>query len=188
MSVQSLSQTTARVVTEVAAPQYVATVMLLTSFLRHPGTPFWQSLVAAVFTTGIPMAALEWMRRAGRVTSRHVPVRQHRLPVFLVALASLLAGLVVLVASGVSSGLLAEVLAVLAGLIVCMVVTLWWKVSIHAAVATCCGLILLPVHAAIALVALVGWSRIKVRGHTDTQVLGGTLIGLAVHLGLIAAS
>lgn len=174
--------------TDIFAPQHLVTFALLTAPFRHPDTPVWHGLVAAVFVTGLPMALLEWMRRTGRVEDRHVSVRRKRTPILVASLLSLLTGLAVLVGSGVSSFLLAEVLAVLAGLIVCLLVTLWWKVSIHAAVGVFIALVLLPVHPAIALSALIGWSRIKVRGHTASQVLVGTLIGLSIHYGMVALS
>ncbi|XKH58682.1 hypothetical protein LG293_16670 (plasmid) [Citricoccus nitrophenolicus] len=169
---------------DILAPQYLVSIVLLTSPLRYPETSWWHALAAFVFITGLPMLALWWMRRTGRVGDRHVSVRQQRTPLLLLSLASLLTGLTLLLTTGASAGLVRETLAVLAGLLLCLVVTLKWKVSVHAAVGFCTGMILLPVHAAVAVASVICWSRIRVKGHTESQVLGGTLIGLVVHYGL----
>lgn len=174
----------AHLVSDVCAPQYLVTLVLLTAPLRDHAATLTHAVVAASFVTGIPMLVLAWMRRSGRVEDRHVSVRERRTPLFLAALGSLLTGLVLLVVLDAPGRLMHEVLAVLAGLLSCLVVNLRWKISVHAAVGVVAGLVMLPMHVAFALAAVIGWSRIRTNGHTASQVLGGTLLGLAVHLGL----
>lgn len=169
---------------DVLAPQHLVTLVLLSAPLRDAQTQFGHSLIAAVFVTGIPILTLWWMRRTGRVDDRHVSSRRRRLPLFTVSLLSLLAGLALLVSSGVSTVLMREVLAVLAGLVICMLVNHWWKISVHTAVAIAAGLIMLPVHAGIALGAVTGWARVRSRAHTASQATGGLLVGTLVHAGL----
>jgi membrane-associated phospholipid phosphatase len=90
-----------------------------------------------------------------------------------VAIASLLLGLAVLaaIAVGVACG---------------WVITLWWKISVHAAIAAGAATVLTLVFgpallAAWPLVALIAWSRVQVGDHTPTQVLADVALGVAVN-------
>ena len=79
--------------------------------------------------------------------------------------------------------LLALAVAGLVGLVVAVTVSHWWKMSIHSAVAAG-TLVMLALTfgrallAAVPLLVLVGWSRVRLRDHTLPQVLaGGWLAG-----------
>jgi len=79
--------------------------------------------------------------------------------------------------TAVAGALLLQSLAVLA-------ITLRWKISVHSATAAAAGVVvwsvfgaLIPVLVAIALVA---WSRLRLRYHSPGQVAAGALLGLAV--------
>jgi membrane-associated phospholipid phosphatase len=66
------------------------------------------------------------------------------------------------------------------------VVTLWWKTSVHAAVAAGAGTVLPLVFgpallAVWPLVALIAWSRVQVGDHTPAQVLAGIALGIVVN-------
>jgi hypothetical protein len=69
--------------------------------------------------------------------------------------------------------------------LIIMIVNLFWKVSIHCAGVTgpifslifVFGLTALPLSL---IIGLVGWSRIKLKNHTFSQTLVGTLISLTV--------
>ncbi|PRA01106.1 phosphoesterase PA-phosphatase [Arthrobacter sp. MYb211] len=145
-------------------------------------------MVATLFVGLIPWAALIWMRLRGQVTDVHVTQRQQRWPILLITLISILGGIAVLLAVSAPGQIIAEVLFMLAGLVIVGIVNLAWKLSIHAALATFAALhclLALPAGAQIAVViiALVGWARIRSGHHTPTQVMAGTLIGVLVSLG-----
>jgi membrane-associated phospholipid phosphatase len=65
------------------------------------------------------------------------------------------------------------------------VITLWWKISVHAAIAAGAATALPLVFgqallAAWPLVAVIAWSRIQVGDHTPAQVLAGVALGIVV--------
>nr|WP_260859671.1 phosphatase PAP2 family protein [Streptomyces cupreus] len=63
-----------------------------------------------------------------------------------------------------------------------MIVTVWWKVSVHTAVASGVVVILLLAYgvrmAPLMLgIAAIGWSRVALRDHTPAQTAVGALLG-----------
>ena len=65
-------------------------------------------------------------------------------------------------------------------------VTLWWKISVHAAIAagaaTVLPLVFGPALLTVGpLVTLIAWSRVQVGDHTPAQVLAGIALGIVVN-------
>jgi membrane-associated phospholipid phosphatase len=72
-----------------------------------------------------------------------------------------------------------------AGLVVFTVVTLWWKMSIHAGVAGGTALVLVAVYGPVTLIAapfalLSCWARVRLSAHTPAQVVAGALVGATI--------
>jgi membrane-associated phospholipid phosphatase len=72
-----------------------------------------------------------------------------------------------------------------AGLGVTVLITHWWKISVHTAVAAGTVVVLSLVFGPWllflwAVVALIAWSRVELRDHTVGQVLGGMPFGAFV--------
>lgn len=180
----------ARVVTEVFAP----TVLLggqLVAIGWHAGEQAgvsrWWGLLGAVVAVGVPLAYVLRGVRQGRLADHHIPDREHRRVPLLVGMASLTACLLLLLALGAPRELLAVLLSTAVAVVVFVVVTHWWKISIHAGVAAATVVVLVTAYGAAALftspvVVLVGWSRVRLAVHTPAQVVVGALVG-----GLIAA-
>ena len=66
------------------------------------------------------------------------------------------------------------------------VITLWWKISVHAAIAAGAATVLTLVFgtallAAWPLVAVIAWSRVQVGDHTTGQILAGIALGVVVN-------
>lgn len=178
----------AKFISHIASPPAVITLVLLSTPLRYPHVTWPPTLVATFFVGLIPWAALIWMRLRGRVSDVHVTQRHQRWPILLVTLFSILGGIGVLTAISAPSQMIVEVLFMLAGLLIVGAVNLVWKLSIHAALTTFAALhclLGLPAGAqvAVAVIALVGWARIRAGHHTPTQVMAGTLTGALVSLG-----
>jgi membrane-associated phospholipid phosphatase len=81
--------------------------------------------------------------------------------------------------------LTALVVAMVAGLGVAVLITHWWKISIHTAVAAGTIVVLCLVFGpwllvGSGLVALIAWSRVELHEHTVAQVLGGMPFGAIV--------
>ncbi|WP_411374762.1 phosphatidic acid phosphatase [Arthrobacter sp. MPF02] len=182
---------TARWLTEVFQPPVVVTVQLLLSPLAQEGFPetVVYGALAALFVCVLPLVMLLFLVRLGKVTDHHVSDRKQRAPVLLMALGSILAGLLVLHAVVAPASVVAMVLAVVGGVVVLAGVSPFWKMSGHAAAISCSVVIaVLMLGAAWAplllLVPAVGWSRVVLRAHSVAQVVAGSLFGGVVMAGI----
>lgn len=179
----------ARAVTEIFAPVWlVAALLLLLGW--HAGDPLLGG-VAALFESIFPFVYVLSQVRQGRLSDRHVGERSQRLVPLLVAFGSVVVGAVLLVALHAPRSLLAGVAAGGVGLLVAAAVNHWWKMSVHAAVAAgSCAILALvfgPVLLVTApLIALVGWSRVRLGDHTLAQVLVGAAVGAVVAASVFA--
>ena len=181
----------ARWLTEAFQPPVVVSVQLLVSPMTQPGFPgtMGYGALAALFVCVLPLFLLLVLVRLGKVTDHHVSDRRQRAPVLLMALASILAGLLVLEAAGAPQSVVAMVLAVVAGVVVVAGVSPFWKISGHAA-AMSSGAVIgvlmlgpawLPL---LVLIPAVGWSRVVLRAHSAAQVIAGSLFGGVVMAGI----
>lgn len=102
------------------------------------------------------------MWRRGRLSDRHIGVREQRTKPLALGLLSVLVGLAVLVLFHAPRELVALVVALFVGGLVATVVNHFWKLSVHASVAA------------------VGRSRVHPRDHTVLQVFAGTVVGAVV--------
>lgn len=177
----------ARVVTEASGPAVCAITGLLIVAIREAGNSAgaaWGGF-AAIFVAGIPMGFIARGVKQGRWSDHHVDDRAQRAAPLLVAILSVTAAGALLTFVHAPRELVALVAAMLVGLLVVLVVTHWWKVSIHTAVAG--GLLgtLFVLFGGIALLgvpalAAVAWSRTVLDAHTWPQVLAGAVIGALV--------
>lgn len=181
----------ARWLTETFQPPVVVSLQLLISPLVQPGFPetMVYGALAALFVCVVPLILLLVLVRLGKVTDHHVSDRKQRAPVLLMALGSILAGLLVLEATNAPPSVVAMVLAVVGGVVVLAAVSPFWKMSGHAAAISCSAVIaVLMLGAAWAplllLVPAVGWSRVVLRAHTLAQVVAGSVFGGVVMAGI----
>jgi membrane-associated phospholipid phosphatase len=182
---------TARWLTEAFQPPVVVSIQLLASPMTQPGFPgtMGYGALAALFVCVLPLFLLLVLVRQGKVSDHHVSDRRQRAPVLLMALASILAGLLVLTAAGAPHSVVAMVLAVVAGVVVLAGISPFWKISGHAAAVSSAAVIgvlmlgpaWLPL---LLLIPAVGWSRVVLRAHTAAQVIAGSLFGGVVMAGI----
>ncbi|WP_265565159.1 hypothetical protein [Streptomyces hygroscopicus] len=174
----------AKLITEVLAPGILVVVILLvvgwhsTRTLSGLGWGLLASLFCGIIPYGFIIAGV----RLGRWTDRHIKIRQQRFVPLTVTMGSVVAGMLALVVLGAPREIFALVVAMLAGLAVTLTVTKWWKVSVHTAVAGGVSAILILTYGiamvwAFPVVALTGWSRVKLRDHTPAQTVVGTILG-----------
>ncbi len=182
---------TARWLTEVFQPPVVVTLQLLISPVVEAGFPgtIGYGALAALFVCVLPLLVLLGLVKLGKVTDHHVSNRKQRAPVLLMALGSVVAGLVVLQAISAPRSVLLMALAIVGGIVVLAAVSPFWKISGHAAAVSSAAVIsilmlgpaFLPL---VLLIPAVGWSRVVLRAHTLAQVVAGSLFGGLVMAGL----
>ncbi|MET4146497.1 hypothetical protein [Arthrobacter sp. UYCo732] len=125
----------ARWLTELFQPPVVVTLQLLISSVIEPGFPgtLGYGALAALFVCVLPLFVLLALVRLGKVSDHHISNRHQRAPVLIMALASVIAGLVVLETVGSPRSVVVMVLALVAGIVVLAAVSPFWKISGHAA-------------------------------------------------------
>lgn len=178
----------ARLVTELTAPAPVLVALLLGVGAASGRTVLsglgW-GLLAAVFFSIAPFAGIVWGVVRGRLSDHHVSQRTQRPLVIVLSLASFVTGFSVMTARGAPGQLVAVMAALLAAAVVCLLITLAWKISMHMAVAGCAAALLPAVVGPAALLVWpallgIGWSRVRLRDHTPAQTVAGALVGAAV--------
>jgi membrane-associated phospholipid phosphatase len=156
---------------------------------QHPGpSRAGLGLLAATFCGLLPYGIVIAGVRRRRWTDRHLRTRQQRPVPLLAGIGSVVAGLAALLALDAPRQLVALVVAMLTGLAATLVVTLWWKLSVHAAAASgTVAILALTFGPALTLtvptVALVAWARVRLGDHTPAQTVAGAALG-----GLVATT
>lgn len=177
----------ARAVTEVFAPGVLVVAVLLAVGwygTRSPAGLGW-GLLSALFCAVVPYAVLVLGVRRGWWTDRHVRERRQRFVPLLMVIACVALGMATLVFLDAPRELFALVAAMLTALVITLAITTRWKISVHTAVAGgVCVVLMLTYGAATAVtvpfVAVVGWSRVRLRDHTPAQTVVGAVFGAAV--------
>lgn len=181
----------ARVLTEVFQPPAVVSILLLVSPAAEPGFPgtIWFGVLAAFFVCVLPLAYVLLMVRLGKLSDHHVSDRKDRAPLLMLALVSVVIGLVVLNAVHAPMSVSVMILALIGGITVLAAISLVWKISGHASAISAAAVITILMFGPawlplLLLVPAVGWSRVVLRDHTRGQVIAGSFFGGAVIAGL----
>ena len=174
----------ARLLTEVMSPVVliVFVTLIVAVHTAGVGRGLALGLIAIFFAAGLPYGLVLIGVRRGQLTDHLVSRREQRPRMMAVALASVAAGLLVLRWLDAPRALFALMAAMVAGLIVALAITWFWKISIHSAAAagTVASLAILvtPWWLLLApLVVLTGWARVEIRDHTPAQVCVGAVVG-----------
>lgn len=157
----------------------------------------WIGIVALAFFKIIPLAILAWLIRARRIDTVEVRSRERRTLPFLLGSLSMAFGSAVFFLMGTDISRLVAVLAAVSVLSagILTVITLRWKISVHASAAGAfAGLALyfaINTHAvhtvqlnpgyvaiiACMLLPAVSWARVRTDAHTPAQVVVGSVFG-----------
>ncbi|MEU3455233.1 phosphoesterase PA-phosphatase [Micromonospora sp. NPDC006766] len=178
----------ARSLTEVFAPALLAAAMPIVIGIASTSPILvglgW-ALVGALFCSVVPNALIWWGVHRGRLTDHHIRVREQRRTPLIYGLLSVLVGLALMIGLDAPRPVIAMVVVMFALGLAVTAANLVWKLSIHAAVAAGSAAVLViqfgpALFASAPVVALVGWSRVRLRDHTLGQVIAGTALGVLV--------
>ncbi|WP_432522993.1 phosphoesterase PA-phosphatase [Kineococcus sp. SYSU DK006] len=179
----------ARVLTEVLAPAQLALLTLVYVSWRASesiAAGLGWGLLAALFVVLVPYGVVLLGVRAQRWTDHHLRVRQQRFVPLCLGVVSAGLGLYLLHRLAAPSDLIALVIASIAGLLICLAVTVVWKMSVHAGViAGAAVIVALTAGAAtlaitVPLILAAAWSRVVLKDHTKAQVITGAIVGALV--------
>lgn len=174
----------ARTVTDVLQPRNVLLAGMpgigLAAAGNWSGIPW--GLLGALCAGIIPAAYIEWERKRGTWGDRNIVDRTKRPPIFLVILASIGIGSIVMILGHAPTGILVAMLALWAMTVVLLAVNHVWKISVDSAVASAIPAMLAVVHSpwwllAYLLTLAVCWSRVALSYHTVAQTVAGACVG-----------
>jgi membrane-associated phospholipid phosphatase len=116
--------------------------------------------------------------RQGAYTDEDVSVRQQRNELYIFAIATLVIGTLVLLFFGLPRPFLALLISALVTGLICAVVNLFWKISMHGASVAATATVALLYSRELGLLLWLGalavaWARVRTRNHTPLQVLAG---------------
>jgi hypothetical protein len=182
----------ARVLSDLFAPAVsVFLICVATGVLGADGLGpglLWGA-VAGLFCAITPMTVIQLAVRRERLTDRHVTRREQRWWVFLMCLASVVIGIVVIAVFHGPRLLLWALATMIVGLIVTGVITaLGVKVSMHAFCLTSLIVMLAVLHspwwllATLVLLPLLFFARRRLRHHTLFELILGTTLATALVL------
>jgi membrane-associated phospholipid phosphatase len=179
----------ARLVGELLSPPPILAVLALIVAWDSSPTPAMAMLwggIAAVSASVLPYALILRGVRRGRLSDRNISLRQQRIRFAGVAITSILLGLAVLAVFDAPAEMVALQASIAVGVACGWVITLWWKISVHAAIAAGAAAVLPLVFGPALLVvwplvAVIAWSRVQVGDHTPAQVLAGVALGIVVN-------
>ena len=183
----------ARFVTDAFEPKnWILLVTILIGWNADRIAGVGWGLLGALFSAVLPILFIKYGMKKGRWADRHVGVRQHRLVVMTFIIASVGAGIALLIGLSAPRSVTALIVAMLVTLAGLMAITVKWKISVHSAVSSGAVAMLALAYgpwmlAGYVLVALVGWSRIALRDHTPAQVVAGAALGAAIASATFAA-
>lgn len=178
----------ARFVSTILSPIAVSIPALFLVALYHQqSSSFFFAAIAVLFVSVGPMLYIAVGVSLGKFSDLDVSVRSQRLGPFIFGITSSLIGFVILQMNNAPKNLQTVLLLAATIGLVLMIVTLWWKISMHASVlsgtvtflAFLYGMLVWP---AFLLVILVGWSRVVLKRHTAAQVTMGALFTAAATL------
>jgi membrane-associated phospholipid phosphatase len=176
----------ARFVTDAFEPKnWILLVTILIGWNADRIAGVGWGLLGALFSAVLPILFIKYGMKKGRWADRHVGVRQHRLVVMTFIIASVGAGIALLIGLSAPKSVTALIVAMLVTLAGLMAITVKWKISVHSAVSSGAVAMLVLAYGpwmllGYVLVALVGWSRIALRDHTPAQVVAGAALGAAI--------
>ncbi|MEU6398182.1 hypothetical protein [Streptomyces virginiae] len=182
----------ARLVTDGLDPKtWIIADTLLIGWHTGRLTGIGWGLLGCLFAAGIPLAFIKYGIHRGRWADRHVGQRPQRILVMAFAGASVATGTLLLWLLGAPRTMIALIAAMLVTLAALLAVTPAWKISVHAGVSSGSVAMLAMTYGpglllVYPVVALVGWSRVRLRDHTLAQALAGTTLGAAAAAGTFA--
>lgn len=173
----------AQVVSVVASPPLIGAtaVTLIATTLTTPKTWTLATLYLAL-TIVLPMGFIGWLARQGRVSDLDLSVRQERIAPLRFTLLMMGLGWLLLHYATAPLLLLAFAALNVAQVALFLLITLFWKISMHttavAVLAVLAGFVIgKGALLLIWVIPLVAWARLRLRRHTLGQTIAGALLG-----------
>ncbi|MHB8852525.1 MAG: phosphatase PAP2 family protein [Ignavibacteriaceae bacterium] len=180
-----MSKKIARIISTVFVPPSF-TLIFFTALSFSLEKTFQKSLVmiliALIFGFFAPIILFVFMRKNGKLVDIDASIKEERTVPFLIAEIFYLIGLLILIFYKINIISIAFWFCYISNTLIIIFINKYWKISVHAmgAAGPAAAFILLFGWIGLFMfivVALVGWSRIKLKCHSISQVMAGALFG-----------
>ncbi len=178
----------AKAVTLLMNAPLLAVATFIYIYLTDPVGPAPSVLVAAIFFSGVlPILIIFFQRRSGIVTEMMVNERDERTKPFLGAISSYVLGTLALTYLEAPAAMVYLMACYLVNSVFMMIVTLRYKISIHASGVAGPATFLVHQYGVrlwpfTLILVVVGWARLQLRMHTVGQVAWGILLTVLLTL------
>jgi membrane-associated phospholipid phosphatase len=160
----------------VAAPAFLYLILL-----QKPVNSLTLAVISVMFGALVPMSIVYGLSKLRIIPDLWASQRETRVIPFTGAICSYLLGSAALITEESPAIITALMLCYVGNTVIMMLISLRWKISVHAsgiagpatALVYALGVAALPL---LFLVVPVGWARIRLRAHTLTQVAAGALL------------
>lgn len=175
----------ANTLSSVACPPVLAAGMMAIAASLDGTSQAWRFVALYVgLAIATPVLYLLSLLRRGTVSDLDVQIRSERWRPLLAAQLGMAIALVLFIIYGASPLMVALAGGLLAYTALAFAITLWWKISMHAAAAAAiAALVVTQVGPAafplLAGIPLMAWARIRLRRHTPAQTVAGAALGSA---------
>jgi membrane-associated phospholipid phosphatase len=161
------------------------TVMVISVHIRHNILLSFRDVILLVSGLLPGLTYIFIKKRRGEFGHYHLLLKKERSIVLPMLLAGLVGSLALAAAIKTSIGIISSIIITILEGVVITVISRFWKISLHAAVAMGCAALLGSISWKYALIAcilgiLVGISRIVVNHHSPLQVIAGWIYGFGL--------
>jgi membrane-associated phospholipid phosphatase len=183
----------AHLVSIVLAPSTISLPFILLVALYHASNvreALLYALLTLFFLSIGPLLYIVLGVKLGKLSDVDVSHRSERYGPFLFGISSVVLGLLALLRLQGPQDLQTVLIITAVSGVIMMVITLWWKISIHASSMGGAATVLTALYGSIMLptfllLVLVSWSRVALRRHTVLQVVAGSLLSIALSLAIL---
>lgn len=170
-------------ISRVLNPVFVLGIVIVLVSFEVSGLGTWIvlcALIALFFTVFAPWSIVLYMRRRGEISELFIPERHDRLrPLFFFTVSSWMGvGILYLIHSPPALYALMVCVAILST--VALLITMQWKISLHAmGLWAACGVVIALYGSwwAVVPAGLVSWARFALQAHSVSQILVGSIVG-----------
>ena len=139
-------------------------------------------LVTLIFGFALHIALFVLFKKKGRLVDMDATIKEERTIPFLISAVFYIIGLVILITQHINVISIAFWFCYISNIIIVILINKYWKISVHAlgASGALAALFFAIGPAALFFIfipVIVGWSRVKLKCHTVTQVLAGGVLG-----------
>jgi hypothetical protein len=183
------SKESASVISFVFNPAVIAafTFLILLYPLRDTQSDLSLLGICVTFGTLVPLVMMYQLSRRGMISDFYVSEKEERAKAFAGAIASYAVGSIALIVVRAPTIVTALMLCYVGNTALMMLITLRWKISVHASgiagpTTTLVYGVGMWTAVFFALLFPVGWARLRLKAHTPWQMLAGVLVTIAATL------